>query len=277
MPYQQGPLSLQDEGNVGFAPTTYDFAGDTADQLSEVEAITNGWDSFLADAGVLLDGPSDPWPDVQLNLAIDALGVYADPPALLGVNAMVDALGVADLGLAGAIGYAPLEAWSDPSAPFVPPAPAEIILVPVIPPGAIDFSVTGTVATPAQVTVTSNPLVSVVDPGNVVGGGATAGSGTPLQGASAGLVNTSAYGSSNFTVGDGWTLTATGGPGELVYVYNTLNGQDMGGGNVGEIGGDRIFRISGQWRPEDAGVWQKQIFVGYNLEQTLNFIVLDQS
>lgn len=276
MGYAQGPLLLQSSGNVGISTSDYNFAGDVADQLGELDTIPAGWDAFLQDAGILLDQPADPFPDFDVNGAIDLLNAYGDPVAELGINALVDALGVADIAFSQAIGYAPAEAWSDPSSPFVPPAPAETIAIPVIPPGALSFSVVGTVAASANATISSPPLVGVGGGTTPVGGGVPAGSGTPLPGTGAGITNTTAYGSDNYTVGDNWTLSATGGPGEQVYVYSTFNGQDAGGGPVGQIGADRTFTLSGQWGYGDVGVWQKQLYVGSTLVESANFIVLDQ-
>lgn len=253
MGYQPGPLLLQAAGNVGIATSDYNFAGDVADQLNELETIPGGWDSFLQDATLLMSEPSNPFPDVDIDGGILAMHAYSDPEALLGTDALVTALGDADLQLGTAIGFAPAESWADSSTPFVAPVPAETIGVPIIPPGAINFQVTGT-----------------------VGGAAAPSTFDNIPGAaSVTLLNTSQYGSSNFRVGDQFQVTAKGAYGQIVYAYATVNGADIGGGPQGSIGFDGQLVKTGTMGEDQVGVWSEQWYVGSVLESTFNFIVVD--
>lgn len=253
MPYLPGPFVLQSADNVGIVTSHYDFAGDVADQLGELETTPATWDRFLQDAGALLDEPSDPFPDVDLHAAMDQLGAYADPESILGVNPLLDALGAADVSLAAAIGFAPPQAWQNPPAAFVPPAPAEILLVPQIPAGAVNVIVSG--AAPS--------------------GGLGSGTGSQLQGPTVTLTNLTAYGSSTFTLGDQWQVLITGVKGQQVYVAAQKDGVDLGSENMGTIGLDGTLTITGQMDVGTIGVWAEQWFVGINLIQSFSFVVLD--
>lgn len=253
MPYQPGPFLLQDAVIVGFIPKKYDFTGSADDALSDIDVTLQNWDGYLFDAGSVLDGPADPFPDVDLNSAIDMLNAYSDPAAEMGLNAIVDALGQSNVGLGQAIGFAPAEAWYDASSTFVPPVPAQTIIAPVIPPGSINFTVEG-----------------AVDNGTgLLGGGAA------LPGPSVVLTNLTAYANPNFTVGDQFQVTATGVNGQTVYVYAVKDGVDIGGGPVGSIGADGKFTLTGQMDFTSVGVWQEEWWVGQFKIATFSFLVLN--
>lgn len=253
MDYTQGPLLLQSGGNVAIVTSDYDFAGYTADQLGDLDTTLAGWDAFLADAGVLLAEPSNPFPDVDIDAAILDVATYADPESLLGIDAMVAALGVADISLGVAIGLAPAEAWQDTSGAFVAPGPVETLGVPVIPADAIDFSVTGTVSSGATTTIPVNAL-----PATTVT-----------------LLNTSQYGNANFRVGDEWQITVHGPVGQTVYAYAVFQGEDIGGGPQGTIGIDGTLTVRGTMIATQAGVWSEQWWVGSVIVETFNFVVVD--
>lgn len=253
MPYEPGPFILQSQANVGITTTNYDFTDFAISGLADVDTTLAGWDPFFSDATALLDEPSDPWPGIDLTNAIDDLGVYSDPVAMIGVNGMLDALGDADLGLSIAIGFAPSEAWVAPITSFVAPGPAEVIPIPVIPAGALDFSVTGTVSAPP---VNTPPAITQAGP-------------------SVSLTNTTAYGNPNFTVGDNFTLTATGPFGADVTVAATLNGQNLGGGVQGTIGLNLNWTTSGTMGPGEVGVWTETWYVGGVLAGSFDFVVVD--
>lgn len=89
------------------------------------------------------------------------------------------------------------------------------------------------------------------------------------------FLNISQYSSPNFRVGDEWQLTASGVPGEIVYVYATLNGKPIGGGPQGTIGSDGQLVINGSMVEEQVGVWAEQWYVGSTLAATYNFVVVD--
>ncbi len=253
MPYEPGPFILQSQANVGITTADYDFTDYAIGGLADVDTTLAGWDGFFNDAGALLDEPSDPWPGIDLNLAIDDLGTYSDPVDLLGVNGMLDALGDADLGLSIAIGFAPSEAWVAPTTEFVAPGPAEVIPIPFIPPGAIDFSVTGTVSAPV---VNTPPAIGPTGP-------------------TVTLTNTTAYGNPNFSVGDQFTVLATGPYGEVVSVAATLNGVPLAAANQGNIGFNLNWSTSGTMGPGDVGVWSQSWYVGGVLAGTFDFVVVN--
>jgi hypothetical protein len=253
MPYEPGPFILQSQANVGITTVDYDFTDFAISGLADVDTTLAGWDPFFADAGVLLNGPSDPWPGISIDGAIADLGTYSDPVDLLGVNGMISALGDADLGLAIAIGFAPSESWVAPTTDFVSPSPAELIPVPTIPAGAIDFSVTGTVSAPP---VTTPPVITAQGPGVT-------------------LTNTTAYGNPNFTVGDQFTVTAYGPPGQAVSVYATLNGVALPAAAEGLIGLNLSLTINGTMGPGDVGVWTQNWYVGGVLANSFEFVVVE--
>lgn len=145
MAYQPGPLILQSAGNVGVTPTDYKFADDAHNQLGELDSLPASWASFLQDATILLQEPSDPFPGVDLISPQLALHAYSDPAALLGTDAMLTAFGDAEEALGNAIAYSPAESWTSLPKPFVAPAPAETLGVPNIPPSWLSVAVQGTV------------------------------------------------------------------------------------------------------------------------------------
>jgi len=253
MPYGPGPLILQTQSDLTLPDDNYDFTDYAATNLGDVDSILSSWDSFFLDAGVLLDEPADPWPGIDLNAAQDTLGVYSDTEGLLGVSGMLSALGDADLLLSVAIGFAPPEAWVDPTTAFVPPGAAPTLSIPVIPPGAIDFSVTGTVST------TSAPATGA-------GGGAAP---------TVALTNTTAYGNPNFTVGDSFIVQITGAAGAEVATDGTLNGSPLPYSVVGNIAADGTFSLTGTMDPSVVGVWTENWYVGGQLIQSFDFVVLN--
>lgn len=145
MGYQPGPLILQSSGNVGVVTTDYKFADDAHAQLNELDTLPASWGSFLDDAAILLSEPSNPFPGVDVDGAQLVLHAYSDPAALLGSDALLTAYGDAEEALGNAIAFSPLESWTPAAAPFVAPAPAETLGVPVIPPGWLSVAVQGTV------------------------------------------------------------------------------------------------------------------------------------
>lgn len=147
MGYQPGPLILQSAGNVGVETTDYKFQDDAHAQLSDLDTLPGSWQPFLDDAAILLQEPSDPFPDVDVNTPQLVLHAYSDPAALLGSDAILTAYGDAEEGLGNAIAFSPAESWSSLPAPFVAPAPAEVLGVPAIPPGWLSVAVQGTVPT----------------------------------------------------------------------------------------------------------------------------------
>lgn len=253
MGYLPGPLALQNAADVGIVVSDYDFRDDALNQLGGIDATLAGWDDFLSDAAVLLDEPSDPIAGIDLNGAIDTMNVYAEPATAIGVNALTDALGVADVQLSQAIGFAPPEAWVDSSAQFIPPAAAETLAAPYVNPGAISTQVEGIVS----------------------GTFGTGGTPSPVIGSSATLTNLTAYGNASFTVGDQWQVSLTGGPGNQVYVDSTLNGVELPGAVEGTIGADHTLVLTGQMTKAAVGVWSQTWWVGSNQVATFNFIVVD--
>lgn len=253
MPYVAGPLTLQDASNVAIPAKSYDFTDDALFQLGSLDVIGAEWDGLFGDMNLAADEPSDPFPDVDLNAVIDLIDVYANSPLGIDFGSVIVALGASDVGLAAAIGAAPVEAWQNSSTQFVAPAPAETIAIPVIPPGAISFSVSGTVSS---------------------GGGITPGTpGAPAMGVT--LTNTTAYGSPNFTVGDNFIVVAYGSPGSVVSVDATLNGVELGLSTYGAIGTDGTFSLTGQMDPSAIGVWSENWYIDGAPMASFNFVVLE--
>jgi hypothetical protein len=253
MPYVQGPFVLQEQANVQVHQTNYDLTDYTIQQLEWVDFTIQEWDSFLDDAWLVLSEPSDPFPDVDLNAAMDVLDVYSDPAGLFGVANMITALGIADAGLAASIGFAPAEAWTDPTTPFVPPGPPPVLQIPKIPPGAIDFTVTGTVSTP------SDPNAPPVTPGTT----------------SASLTNTTTFGNPNFKVGDEYTILVTGPPGAIVGLSGFVDGSQLPYSEQGKIGSDGTWTLRGRMEPSGVGVWTETIYVDKNAIGSFAFVVVN--
>lgn len=251
MPYLPGPLTLQDAAHVGIVTNDYNFAGYTEDQLGEVDPMLNGMQAFFDDATLLLDEPEDPYPDLNLNGMHDVLGTYNEPSVILGIADILTSLGIAAVNLSGAVGAAPAEAWQDDPAPFVAPAPAEIISVPEIPLSFLSIQVTG---------ATGTGLPTFKPPAPVIASGVI-------------LSNLTRLGSGNFWVGDTYQISATGAAGARVVVQSTLNGQDLGSTYVGSIGDDGTFSTTGMEGPDAVGAWQQQWWVGPNNVEAFNFQV----
>lgn len=253
MPYEQGPLLLQDAANVGIETSDYNFTGYTDDQLIDVDPILASWDSFFDDATLLLDEPEDPYPDVDLSAASDVLNAYTDPVSLFGMDDILTAMSVAAVSLSGAIGSAPAEAWQDPTVPFVAPAPAQVISVPFIPFSALDVKVAGATGTAPPIL---QPPVPVIP-------------------ATVSLTNLTDYGSGNFTVGDQGQISVTGSAGATIYVRAALNGQDLGTSYVGSVGDDGTFTLPFTEGADAVGTWEQIWSVGGRNVVTFDFVVFD--
>lgn len=252
MPYVAGPFIAQTDCNVHVEQTDYDLLKWMDSEMDWVDATLDKWDCSTADMAVLLDEPSDPWPDIDLKAAIDVLNVYCDPATLFGVSDMITALGIGDASLAAAIGFAPAEAWVNPSTPFVAPPPVEVLQIPKIDPKEINFSITGTVS--------SQP-------------GVTAPPGTPGA-TSVALTNTTAFGNPNFTVGDKYVLSATGPVGAEVGITAVWDGNQLPYSDLGTIGSDGTWSLSGQMDPSSTGVWSETIYVAGTEAGTFAFVVV---
>jgi len=253
MGYQPGPLLLQSAGNVGIVTTNYNFAGDVSDQLGDLDTLPGSWEPFLQDAGSLLQESSDPFPDVDIGAAMQTVHAYSDPATLLGIGPMVQALAVADVQLGQAIGFAPAEAWTDSGAPFVAPSPAETVGVPVIPPGSINVTVSGTPLPGPP----STPVAPQITTSTVT------------------LLNTSSYGNPNFRVGDEFQVTALGPINSQVKVHGTLNGSDLGISSIGNIGTDGKLVIPGVMDVNSVGVWHQDWYVNGTVVAAFDFVVVD--
>lgn len=90
------------------------------------------------------------------------------------------------------------------------------------------------------------------------------------------FLNISQYGNANFRVGDQWQMSATGVPGETVYVYATFNGKAFGGGPQGTIGTDGQLVMVGAMGEDQVGVWSQQWYLGSAQVATYNFVVVDR-
>lgn len=254
MPYVHGPFALQDQSSVAIAPGGYNFSDDAGELTNSIGAAAAEIDNLMPDLNVLGAEPADPFPEIDLNHAMDLVGVYANATLLPEFDNVLLAVADADQGLATAIGFAPAEAWQDPATPFVTPLPAETIAIPVIPPGVIDFSITGS-----------------------VGGGAAAPTApTGLPGTGVTLTNLTAFGNANFKLGDVFQVAVTGHVGETVRADGILNGDDLGASEMGTIGADGTWSLTGKMDVNAVGVWTENWYVGFQLAATFNFVVVDQ-
>lgn len=276
MGYQPGPLVLQSAGNVGITTTDYNFAGDVDDQLHELGTTPAGWGYFLDDATLLMGESSDPFPDVDLDAAMQTIHAYSDTAALLGTIGMAQALAVANVQLGQAVGFAPAEAWTDSGAPFVPPVPAEIVGVPYIPPDSLSFRVIGTVSGGAG--GGSVVVVPVIPPGGLpaTGGSVPVVAPVGITVTTVSLLNLSQYGLPNFRVGDQFQVTALGPIRKRVEVHSVQGGTDLGTGHVGDTDDAGKFVLTGTMDESSAGIWHQDWFVGGALIQSFDYVVVGE-
>jgi hypothetical protein len=253
MPYQPGPFHLQSEVDAAVLPGVYNFQGDLGDLLNGILDAGGSMDTALLGMQLIAFEPSDPFPGFDINGALDAVTTSANASLGTDFETVLLAVADADLGLATAIGYAPIESWTADAAPFVAPVAAEILAIPLIPPGVVDFTITGTVSS----------------------GTSGTGGPQPLPGPGVSISNLTQLGNPNFRVGDVIGVHATGPVGQDVRVQSQLDGVDIGGQVVGTIGPGGTFDWSAPLGPGQVGAWTQFWYIGYGNVANYSFVVVD--
>ena len=85
---------------------------------------------------------------------------------------------------------------------------------------------------------------------------------TASQSTTVSLINTTHSGSTAFSVGDGYQLTVTGGPYQMVTLDWTCNGSGSSGFVKGSTNSAGTLTISGTYAATDVGNWTEQWYVG---------------
>ncbi len=244
MPLQPGPFRLASAADVAITPGVYDFSDDAAVLQGQLGGIGAGWDSMILD---LESFAAAPW-DVELGLDLDGMLSISDvysgvlPPSTLG-DAVAGWFDAQDL-LTAAVTFAPVQAWTDPGAAFVPPDSSLTLVAPTIDPAAF---------APAQ---------------NTVVGQSTEGANPAV-----GLFNTTRIGAQNFTVGDQLEVVALGKAGADLFVASSLNGEKLPDVDYGAIDTTGQMFIQVTIGPEAVGVWAQQWYIDGQLLGNFNFVV----
>lgn len=145
---------------------------------------------------------------------------------------------------------------ANPSAPACASATANALTSPYL--NAVDYAaVTQAIATGAP-----QPKLTTVQPPPIKS--------YPL---SFSLLNTT-RGGGDFQVGDRWTLTVSGPPGQPVTINGSQNGQQIGTSQLGSTDGNGNFSTSGVMSSGQTGNWSETYFVGGQPAGAISFQVL---
>lgn len=248
MPLQPGPFLQGSTADVTVPPGNYDFTDDAVALANQLTGIAAGWESFMDGMNFLSDLPLDFTYGIDTFAVTTALNTQQTQAFFPELDTLVNDMGPGLTLLTAAISFAPAAAWTTPTASFVPPDPTQTIVVPTVPLGLYDPTIT----TP-------------------VGGTGTAT--TP----SVTLQNLTRVGSQNFTVGDRFLLTVRGNPGQTVTIDAVKDGQALGSSTLGTIPAIGEFAITSVEGPDDVGAWLENLYVdGVNIA-TWAFIVSPSS
>lgn len=245
MPLQAGPFMQQAQTAMPFTAGAYNFVGESATDLSELDSIGATLDGFLVDMEAYAS--EDETLIITENLGVLVFDVLSAAASVFlpSLDKVSLSMGAADKQYTDAFTFAPPAAWTDPPGPFVPPDSGQAIAAPSIPFGAYNPT--------AQVPVGRFPD----QPGNSVS-----------------LFNTTRLGQPNFVVGDGFLILAQGPVGSDVTVHAWFNEQDHGEADYGPIGLGGGLNITGTMTPDVVGVWREDWYVAGSFVGTVNFLVL---
>lgn len=244
MPLEPGPFLQLSPADVAVTPGVYDFTADAEQLQGELNAIGVPWDALILDMVAFSD---EPW-DVDLGIDLAGMLNLADvygasmPPSTL--DDAVSGWFTAQDMLTAATAFAPAQAWTDPGAPFTPPDSALTLAAPTV-----------------------NPNAFVASANFSVGAGALTGD------RQVSLFNTTRVGAVNFVEGDMFQLLVIGHQGDDVQAAGTLNGEDLGTTDYGQIDSTGQMIITGTMGPDVVGVWSQQWYVAGVLLGNFNFVV----
>lgn len=81
------------------------------------------------------------------------------------------------------------------------------------------------------------------------------------------------YGSSNFVVGDQFSVYAFGNPGDELTAQATFNGESLPPSDWGALTPTGQLTVLGTMGPENVGAWSQQWFIAGVLQASFNFVV----
>lgn len=244
MPLAPGPFLQAPQSDVAVQPGVYDFTDDALALAAQFNSNLSGWDSFTDGLTALATDPLDDLTDGSIDAVVAAVGAGIAMATLPSIDSVVTAYGLADAQLNIAIAFAPVQAWADPPAPFIPPGNVLNIAPLSVPAGAF----TPGNYLPASAGVPGAPTVT--------------------------LLNVTRGGQNNFVVGDQFSVVGTGGtPGQAVTVDGVQNGQDFGVSSWATLDGTGSFASQGTMAPGNVGAWQEYWYFDGVLVAQLNFIV----
>lgn len=142
---------------------------------------------------------------------------------------------------------------ANPGAPACAQATADALSTPYL--NAVDYAA----VTQAIATGSAQPTLTTVQP--------------KVYPRSFSLVNAT-RGGGNFQVGDAWTLTVSGPPGQPVTISGNQNGQPTGTSQLGSTDGNGNFQTSGVMSSGQTGNWTETYSVGGQIVGTIGFQVL---
>lgn len=244
MPLAPGPFTSGSTANINVESQGYDFTDDAVQLQADLAAIGADWDPVIQ----WLEAAATDTGDVALGIDLAGLLSVTDEtgratrPTLS--STITGSYSAADAALNAAIAFAPAQAWTDPGAPYVPPDDQLTLVAPTLPPGTFQQA----------------PIVNV--------GGYSGGAPVAVT-----LTNVTRYGSSNFVVGDQFSVVVTGTPGDDVTAQANFNGQDLGVSDWGPINSAGQLFINGTMGPSNVGAWSQQWYVAGRLQASFNFVV----
>lgn len=245
MTFAIGPFAQLDPANASVVSAGYDFTDMATEVSSGLTLTADGWDASLGTLALVAADPLTDLLDGTLDDILAALVVADTMADLSDLDPVFDAYTVADAQLTTAISFAPVQAWVDPPAPFVPPDTAIGLTTPTVPLGNF---------TPGVFTPGATP--------------------TDPNGPQVALLNTTRTGQTNFVVGDQFKVIFVGNPGQVVTVTATLNGVDLPEATLATIGADGTATITGTEGPDEVGAWFESYYFDGQLVQSFNFVVV---
>jgi len=255
MPLQRGPFVLQPDSHVQVAPGVYDFQETVLEDWQQIDITLAEMDTIEATLELAAAAPADPFPDVDIDSALNVAVQGTTYDLVPEYDDMVQAVADATAQYTTALNDAPPQAFNPVTAPFNPNIPGLLLAPVVVPPGGFQ-------------------------PGSITPVGTSSGAGTGSSTTttrSLSLINSTAYGAANFVVGDQFIVTAHGLPGEDVKVAGTFNGEAFNPVVVGQIDSTGQFVLQGTMPPVNVGVWKEDWYVGDQFIATYAFVVAANS
>lgn len=239
-----GPFRPGAQSSVAIQPGTYDFTSDALTLAGQLQGIASGWDAFLFDLADLATQPADPTAGFNYGAMLVGVQTGQQLATLPSLDGAMQAATTAGALLSIATSFAPAAAWTNPTAPFVPPDPTQTIVVPTIPIGEYNPTINGS-----------------------VGGGAAGGPATVS------LSNLTRVGSTNFFVGDSFLITVVASGVQQISVDGYFNSVPLPYLLLGSTDSQGDYALSNVMGPDNVGAWLENYYVAGQLIATFSFIV----